>query len=428
MADLALFKGIAVVIDDEVHIKESGVATICAQIHEAGGYVVALTELPASAADFTNFGGAAFFVLDWNLLGADLGAPEAGVRAPAGLKDQHVKDKIDFLKKLRDSRLAPVFVFTHEDVDAVKAALHECPDLYVNDKPSHIFVMSKQDVIDKGVLQVLNEWVLKVPSALALRLWEVEYEKAKNSLFADFYSKSIYWPAFLWQTFEEDGVPGSDELGRLISRNLLSRMTPFEMDMATFVPELEKLKAEEPAEYRRALLSVLEGERFVRADRLHQNSVGPGDVFKEGGKYYLNIRPDCDCAIRKGNEDPVLYLLKGNKLRAAEVKEMLDPDHGLFKERDDQSIVFAMDDGANVAFRFKDLHQKAWSEMKDKRVGRLLPPFSTRIQQRYSAYLQRAGLPKIPKAAMPDEVIAKVAPAAAAPLEGTAPEKAEPGR
>lgn len=427
MADLALFKGIAVVIDDEVHIKESGVATICAQIHEAGGYVVALTQLPSSAADLANFGGAAFFVLDWNLLGADLGAPEAGVRAPAGLKDQHVKDKIDFLKKLRDSRLAPVFVFTNEDVDAVKAALHAHPDLYVNDRPSHIFVMSKQDVLDKGVLHVLNEWIITVPSALALKLWEVEYERAKNSLFADFYSKSIYWPAFLWQTFEDDGVPGSDELGRLINRNLLSRMTPFEMDMATFVPELERQKADAPAEYQKALLSVLEGERFVRVDRLHPTSVGTGDLFKTGGKYFLNIRPDCDCVSRAGNEDPALYLLKGDKLGPTDLKQLLDPERGLFVERDDQSIVFALHEGRHVSFRFKDLHQKAWSEMKDKRVGRLLPPFSTRIQQRYSAYLQRAGLPKIPKAAMPDEVLAKVPPAAA-PIADAAPQELDPGR
>lgn len=35
------------------------------------------------------------------------------------------------------------------------------------------------------------------------------------------------------------------------------------------------------------------------------------------------------------------------------------------------------------------------------RVGRLLPPFVTRVQQRYASYLQRPGMPRIPEVFYP---------------------------
>jgi len=49
----------------------------------------------------------------------------------------------------------------------------------------------------------------------------------------------------------------------------------------------------------------------------------------------------------------------------------------------------------------------------EHRIGRLLPPYLTRLQQRYSAYLQRPGLSRIPRAALP--VIPALTPAAPAP-------------
>ena len=41
-----------------------------------------------------------------------------------------------------------------------------------------------------------------------------------------------------------------------------------------------------------------------------------------------------------------------------------------------------------------------WNNIKDNRIGRLLPPYITRVQQKYAHYLQRQGLPRIPKQAI----------------------------
>lgn len=55
-------------------------------------------------------------------------------------------------------------------------------------------------------------------------------------------------------------------------------------------------------------------------------------------------------------------------------------------------------------FKFRKLYTKKWQELKGIRVGRLLPPLLTRLQQRYSAYLQRPGLSRLPDAAFQSPV------------------------
>lgn len=85
-------------------------------------------------------------------------------------------------------------------------------------------------------------------------------------------------------------------------------------------------------------------------------------------------------------------------------------------ERDNEAIVYAMYDGKHISFRFKsDLKIKEWSGnqgWKDKRIGRLLPPFLTRLLERYAAYSHRPGLPRVPQVLIPS-----ASPAAAVSTE-----------
>lgn len=53
-----------------------------------------------------------------------------------------------------------------------------------------------------------------------------------------------------------------------------------------------------------------------------------------------------------------------------------------------------------LSFSLRKLSIKKWNDIKDCRCGRLLPPFITKIQQKYSSYIQRQGLPSIPKEAI----------------------------
>src|SRR3546814_4359605 len=89
-----------------------------------------------------------------------------------------------------------------------------------------------------------------------------------------------------------------------------------------------------------------------------------------------------------------MYLLKGKKVKDSKIDI---GKYGQITDRDPQHTVFAMFGGSAYCFDFKKLQIGTWEDWKTHRQGRLLPPFSTRLQQKYAAYLQRTGLPTIPK-------------------------------
>ena len=249
-----------------------------------------------------------------------------------------------------------------------------------------------------------------------LKRWERAYSSAKNELFLDFYGKSVQWPLVLWKTYKEDNVSPSAELGSLIARNLLSRMTPFDFNLSPFAASLQALEADE-TKHRTAVLRVLEGERFLPKSRLHGNALAPGDIFKKGSDYYVNIRPDCDCIAREGElqADIKAYLLKGSKESSGQVRKRIREKYGDMYESDTESVIFGLTGGTTVSFHFAEVLVEASGPWIEHRIGRLLSPYLTRLQQRYSAYLQRPGLSRIPKAAWPIPPVVATPAATAGP-------------
>lgn len=410
MADPSLFHGIAMLIDDDIVDEKASIRTLQTQIEAAGCHVVQMAQLPKEEG-MPNLRGVSFFVLDWNLYGRALRDPETGapLPAPPEIKAQNTADVIDFLKRLKKVCVAPVFIFTDEIVADVEEEIQRHQELYDAADPSHILVRDKKEVTDAGIFNVLLEWMKKAPSVYVLKKWERAYEAAKNQLFLDFYHNSVHWPLVMWTTYKQDNVDASVELGNLLGRNLLSRMTPYHFDLEPFEAGGEGAKSEA------VILKVLEGERFLNKDRLQDESIAPGDVFKKGQEYYINIRPDCDCIARDGQaqDDVDMYLLRGNKFKTEKIAERLVGKTGTISERDSETIIFGMVDGMTVCFQLKGLLVEPWKEWKTRRIGRLLPPYLTRLQQRYAAYLQRPGLPKIPLVLLPEPVGQGAAPAAA---------------
>ncbi|MBB4859227.1 hypothetical protein HNO88_002556 [Novosphingobium chloroacetimidivorans] len=396
-----LFKGIAVVIDNGIG-KEDAIDQILASIKAGGGHAIGLTERPATDYDLEHFSHVSFFIMDWNLAN-DGGEPlEAGIRLPGGLHEAMVADNIAFLKRLSKNRHAPVFIFTNEDPGDVIHELSTDPTLHKSVQESHILVRRKVDVTDK-LYEVLEDWARNTPSVLTLKTWEKNYLRAANDLFIDLQNRTPYWPVLLWQTFGEDGVPPNVEMNRLLNRLVESRSELLDLDLAPFLEVVEEQRKKDEDSYRASMHKVLEGERFLRDERLQEGLYAPGDVFAfpvQEGKmsFYVNVRAECDCL--RGSNDMQLYLLQAK--RVDDVESKIDHKFGTFtSEKDGEAIIFAMMDGDTYSIKFKDMKIKTLKVMKKEeavRVGRLLPPFITRVQQRYASYVQRPGMPRIPSA------------------------------
>jgi len=391
-----VFTGIAVVIDDEIG-QDRAIDNLISQINKRRMPCLTYDQLPETDV-IDHFNGISFLILDWKLHNSNaVSDTTEGVRLPEGVSEANIRENIDFLKALIKSCFVPIFIFTNESKDDVISKLKE-HSLYHENGCNRIFVKNKSELSGKNntartrLFKTINEWVKMNPSVYVLKIWEREYQEAKDKLFNDFFKISPYWPQILWKTFTDDGVNKSFALGEIITRNIYTRMSPFEFSDEILKKSSREISKEE-------MRKVLEGERFVAKDELHDDLIEPGDVFKKSsGKIYLNIRPACDTTSRDG-QDIILYVLTGTKLSPRKEKEIYNNKYGGFNEQHNQAIVLPIQ-GKTYDFRFKDLELIKWNDLKDKRIGRLLPPYITRIQQRYALYLQRQGLPRTPELAV----------------------------
>jgi len=219
-----LFSGIAIVIDDEIGTKNANINNLISQIEKRKMPYKKYLALP-SLDIIDHFDGISFLLLDWQLPPKTLSnSIVEGVKIPSAIAESAIEENIAFLMKIREVCFTPVFIFTNEDVKNVKEILIHA-GLYKDNKPNHIFIKSKKDLIGrKKLFNTINEWIKKTPSIYVLKAWEKEYKKSKNKLFHDFYAMSPNWPRVLWKTFSDDGTNMSLELGEVISRNLCSRM------------------------------------------------------------------------------------------------------------------------------------------------------------------------------------------------------------
>lgn len=334
---------------------------------------------------------ASFILLDWTLW------PDGASQ----LEQAGIEANNRFLEAAK-RRFLPVFVFTNESVDHVADAVSD--DIYREEDAhkSFVFIRSKTELLAGGSLNLepLEKWMASSASVYALKTWDRLFFAARSSVFGSMYGINPDWPRVFWRTYKKDGVDPSFGLTKLIGDWLLGRIrtNAFAEDVMmdggdddSHVPE---------ADLREDLRKLIEATTFRSAEP--EDDIRCGDLFKKSmRKYWLNIRPDCDCIPRGGQQrDRVeVYCIEGETIGDSE----LEYRKGHFVERDDQSIVFVAYEGETIRFRFKKLRIKRFGEVEKFRVGRVLHPVLTRIQQRYALYLQRQGLPAIPEGAVSAE-------------------------
>lgn len=392
MSSFDFISGIAIVIDDRIG-QADDINNLISQLTNNNIPYIGFTSLP-DIEICRNFHDIAFVLLDWRLINE---ISEDTILEGLDIPDILTSANVDFIKQLSSICFAPIFIFTNESVDVVKNKLIS-EHLYKDDSTNYIFIKAKSELKGRTrLMNVISDWIKNTPSIYVLKEWEREYRKAKTKLFFDFYDNSPSWPRIMWENYETDGTNPSTELGDTITRNINSRMAPFQFNDKYIKRKYQK----EPG----TILKVLDGAKYIKNENLDPDSINSGDLFfgkiTETGDdfYWLNIRADCDLVARNSTDrDKIeLYCLKGRVVDKSQVnKNGISFKDGQFIEKINHAIINSLDGNVIVEFLFRDLKIIKWQQFKNLRKGRLLQPYLSRIQQRYALYLHRHGLPRIP--------------------------------
>ena len=262
---------------------------------------------------------------------------------------------------------------------------------------SQIFIKSKAELTEEGALfQKIGEWVDGVSGVYVAKAWDNAFNKAKNQFFAEMANNTSHWPKALFDAATEDSTEPGEEITQAISQNVISRMQPIviskeQIDKDTAIPSRDEV------------LGIMKGQFFLEKAS-EAPMVGDFYVAKELGhseKYYINIRPTCDCVGRVGN-DGLMYLLMCTQVTGKKSADLYNTKDGHFNETVGCAIVGPLYKGKIYHINFKTIEIVKYDDWKDKKVGRILPPIINHITERYSLYIQRQALPRIPKEIIPE--------------------------
>ena len=435
-----LIKGVGVIIDDEIEDKNSLAYALSESLSAAGLPLVKSKEIP-SEEYLNSLGNVSFIILDWFFDVEDM--PE-GVEVGEELKLEQKETAIHFLEKLLNQCFVPVFLITGQTLDDVESVLSE--GLAKNAFPDRILLRSKNQITDyQSLITSVAEWLERYPSALVLKIWEKSAVLAKTRMFLELFSASPQWVSVILDTIRADTNNNpravNHEFSTLLNNNFVNRMQD-----GSFNDVITSCKPQTTKEEIRA---VLQGERYICY--VHDDLpdiIYTGDLFRETidgvNRYYLNVRAQCDLSRE---DDPILYLVKGSmfdesnlikstpiKLKKSgedmlldikgegfplktlltygkverdslndkirELNSLITFSNGEVLEKKNQAIVFCVDGCTAIEFNLNEIsvEKKSSIESKTRRVGRLMPPYITRIQQKISSYIVREGVMATPRA------------------------------
>ncbi len=436
-----LFAGIAVIIDNEVAKEESLIYKIRTTIANNNIPIVAYEDIPPKEI-VTSLKNASFIILDWDFLDFPTSgdADEAlGYVGASELRMQKQEELIEFIRLLLDELFVPVFIFSGKPISEIEEVLCE-ENLYSKDKPNRIFVKSKTEVESETQLfGCMEEWLKEMPSIYAMKEWDSVFQTTKIAMFKEWYRYAPRWVSVIWEMLAKDSADVQGDFGNFLTRNVVNRIQEFHFEEELFAMN-GKGSVEE-------LRKVMEKEHYIEYSGHEPEQAYTGDLFKDGETYYLNIRAQCDLSRKK--DKVTLYLIKGKELSAQDIvtedillmsegelrfprkvytleklqeicKNASDEKEGTTEELEEvndqfrqyrnllffgqgeilekkpEVILACVDNGKTLKFRM-DLITKKFKEMKDKRIGRILPPYITRVQQKCSQYIVREGTMPIPK-------------------------------
>lgn len=387
---MSILEGAVVYIDDEYGDETKDAGRFYRQLLDAGRPMRPYTDIPPDD-HIEHWDGLAMVVLDWNLTESD-----ARLASAATLTAGARASMVSFLKLLLKRYFCPVFIVSASGKDKIEDELRAAEGFPAEAIGPRIRVLHKNDVGD-DLMSSLESEIAADPVLSTLRAWERGYQRAKNRMFIDFSEMSPNWPAYVVEVATGDGADPAYELAETLYSNLRHRLDPVVFDQEII------LKAQRPSSAE-ANRRVRQGRTMIHSANLSDRMVYPGDLFRldatDPDEVWINISPVCQTVPRTKSGDAMdkevrLYLIKGT--RAGEVPLSKKKWEGLESKRKGPNgmVIDTVLEGLPYYFDFDDAQILTWNSVRESWIGRVLPPFVTRLQQKHSAYLQTEGLPKV---------------------------------
>lgn len=394
---MSLLTGPVVFIDDQIEQEGGSQAShLLESIKSAGRPVLASPRLPTEEEReqwFEHWGSLSFLVIDW-----DLSPGSTGGIGGSTLGAYERAKLFVFLRTLMDEIYCPIFVISAEDTADIERQLQENETLRdANGQLDGRISVFPKDALMDNILESLDHRFGESPALSVLRTWERETEQARNRLFIDFNDLEPDWPVYIWRRASEDGTDPAYELSSVVSANLLSRVNPVAFDSAAIEDYAGTFTGD-------AMRKVSQGRTLIGGQRLSDRMVFPGDVFQldadKPDEVWINVSPVCQTVprpISKGSQELKqvrLHLVQGLRQAMPDSKNTYGKLEALGKGPTGE-VIHTLLDEFPFYFRFEDAEFHLWEEIKSSRIGRLLPPYVTRLQQKHSAYMQSEGLPRV---------------------------------
>jgi len=392
-----LVTGPAVVVDDKIGEPAGALRSILDQLHDAGLPVVLLTALPSveSLVHWHQFG---LIVLDWEMSfseGDDVDIP-AGVAVPSTLAGESHANVRNLIRALMAETVAPVFILSDASVDKIWAELaQELGD--IQELLSRRLEVYSKSEVQVDLMEKLTSWISSKPALGALKAWNRAYVAAETAMFRDFDEASGDWVGAVYSAALADGAPPEVELREILSRNVINRIG--HVDFPTFEPVPGAILG--GADLRR----VLNQGAVIPARSLGLQGFVTGDLFVPKNAnipykiIFVIVTPDCELLRRA--EFRLTYLTaelgdpgkKASKGRVDRVRKGAEGEVWsclLTPEGDEYKIKLG---GWNVAMAVP-IDDVLWAGYR--RIGRLMEPYLSHLQQNFALNVTRKGLPRVP--------------------------------
>lgn len=408
-----IIRGAAVVIDDRIDDPDDALQSILKQLRDADVPLITLRSLPSieSLVYWKQFG---LIVLDWELSYSsadDSTSIPVGVTVPSELAAGTRQHNFEFISYLLNETALPVFVASNADLEDIRGQLAGAFPDQASGLQDRVMVFGKGE-LEVSLFETIGVWINSRPALRALDAWSRAYVDAEIAAFHEFSRAEEDWVVSVQRAARADSASFGATLRGLIASSIVNRIGALRLEMAD--------PADAPLSDAAALRRVLHLSAVIPDEALDPSEPGTGDLYVPVGapQPYPEIRilltPECDLvrgdvwrytylpAIRKVPDPEKQQPASGKRVerigrpeRLHVVTSLLTPagDEYDIALKDWESISVARWSGP-VADDGSGSEPGLWPGFA--RIGRLLDPYLTHIQQQFALTTIRKGLPRLP--------------------------------